>query len=244
MESYIGNLEGEFLADKECRVILSMGCKGSYKTTLMLNYIKAKYRDFHEFHLILPCYRYASDGEQYKFLDLPNVHVYSGYDEMVTKKVFDQAHKLKDKKIFYGIDDATSSGKDMMKDQTLLEIITTSRHLKLNLWMCLHAAKKIMSTAMRANIDYLFVHKMQNAKVFETIFEEFTSMKLQNMQQFKDIYNSQEKKLLLIDGVHEMIDPAVSQWSLFKGEMPSQISQKPAAKKSVAVKPAFGLKLF
>ena len=238
---YIKNCEEEFLNDNECRVTLSMGCKGSFKTTMMLNYIKCMYNKYFEFHLILPCYRYASNGEQYKFLqDLPNVFIYDKFDELVTMKIYKIAQKYKDKKIFFAIDDGTSAGKDMMKDETLLEIITTSRHLKLNLWMCLHAAKRVMSTAIRANVDYLFVHKIQNSLIFECIYEEYVSMKLgrKNIDQFRNLYNKNEIKLVLIDNVHDLIDIDVSFWKLFLGEIPSTIDfkEKSNDKKKAPVK--------
>ena len=61
-------IENDFLDDKECRFVVSIGSKGSGKTTMLLNYIKRNYNKFTEFHLVLPQYKHANNGDQYRFL--------------------------------------------------------------------------------------------------------------------------------------------------------------------------------
>ena len=232
--------EDIFMSDKEHRVVVSIGSKGSYKTTLMLNYIKIKYKNYDEFHLVLPAYKTASNGEQYAFLkQLKNVYIYDKYNELVSQSV--SKHVNGKRNIFYGIDDATSSGIDISKDQTLLHLITTTRHSHCQIWLCLHACRRSLCVPIRSNIDYLFLHSISNAKVLEAVYEEFASIKM-SKQEFYKLYNERETKIIIfiLKPGGNIIDNSVPDWKLFNYKEPIKVeTQKPLSNNVIQSKKGF-----
>ncbi len=60
------DIEKDFLSDllKNDRVILAIGCKGSGKTTLMLNFVKfTMYKNmYNQYYLCLPSYEYEQNN--------------------------------------------------------------------------------------------------------------------------------------------------------------------------------------
>lgn len=209
------NTELDFLDDDTHRIILSLGSKGSGKTHMMINYLKYALmtNKYAEYHLVLPAYKNEKDG-QYEFLKgMKNVYIYNTYNPKI-------CGRIKKPNTLFIIDDATSNGLDIKKDMNLMRIITTSRHMKIQLWLIFHAVRSIMSVPVRANIDYLFVHKTTNRKLLEAIYEEYFSMypEFDREQTFINFYHEnvlmQEYNALFLNLVKGHYDTNVNQWNL------------------------------
>ena len=205
------NTEQDFLEDDTHRIILSLGSKGSGKTHMMINYLKWALMNmkYAEYHLVLPAYKNEKDG-QYGFLKgMKNVFIYNTYNPKICSRI-------KKPNTLFIIDDATSNGLDIKKDMNLMKIITTSRHCKIQLWLIFHAVRSIMSVPVRANIDYLFVHKTTNRKLLEAIFSMYPEFDRE--QTFINFYHetvlSQQYNALFLNLVKGQYDTNVNQWQL------------------------------
>lgn len=161
------------------RVVLSIGTKGSGKTYLMLNFLKyaLKNKLFQRYVLVLPAYGFE-ESDSYGFINVkdPNIFVFEGYNEVITKDLMKQQKNEKTrKKTLFIIDDA--SGENVWRlDASLQKMITVVRHLHITLWIIVHSASGILSPFLRQQCDILLLSKMTNTKLLENIWEEYLSM--------------------------------------------------------------------
>ena len=215
MENTITNLE-------EDRFIVSIGCKGSGKTTLLLNFIKKNYVKYDMIFLFLPAFSNESTGK-YNFLEqYPNVFIQTGE---LTATFIDFVYNTcqsGNHRIFLGIDDATGYGEILSQNQTLKQMITTTRHIKCTIWVCIHASKKILAPAFRSNIDYLFIHNISNSKLLNDIYDEFFSRKVNKNDFFGMI---DRKGIWTLTGINlinknEDIDFNVADWKIMTEDLP------------------------
>jgi hypothetical protein len=170
-------MEDQFLNDNETRCIVSIGSKGSGKTTTLINYLDYCFKNnkFSHYYLCIPEIDRAKGGTQYSFIKKnKKCTIYTKYNPTVTMQVMKKATGKE--KILFVIEDATQYGKLLKEDQNLLQMMTTSRHIKCQVWLILHATRNVMSVAVRSNIDYLFVNKITNRKLLEAIWEEYFSL--------------------------------------------------------------------
>lgn len=237
-------LEKKFINDEDERVIISMGAKGSGKTTILLNFIKYIHKKnwYSEFHLVIPSFNKSKlvDGsDQYGFLrGMKNMFIYTQYDSLISDIVLKKCDGKK--RIFYGIDDATSKGLDLIKDQSLLHLITTSRANKCKIWLCVHGSKKILSPIIRANIDYLFIHKISNKKLLEAIFEEWFSMIFNDFKDFLNFYNEKlniRYNSVLLSCYHNLIDSDVKDWKINNSDDDNTTQQSNITNNKITVTP-------
>jgi len=161
-------------------VILSIGCKGSGKSFLLLKFLKfaIEHDIYDRYILVLPMFT-MEQNDSYDFLN-PNdekFYIFESYNEVITKELLRKQESNKDKKMkcFFAIDDA--SGEQVFKiDDSLRHMITSIRHYNISLWMILHACSGILSPFIRQNCDILFLSKIVNHKLLRNIYEEFLSL--------------------------------------------------------------------
>lgn len=163
-------------------VVLSIGTKGSGKTYLMLKYLKFAFQNnlYEKYVLVLPMFN-MEQNDSYSFIDAnqKNIFVFDTYNEVIASQLYKEQEKAGAKgskpKTLFCIDDA--SGEDVkIIDHSLKRLITNIRHTNTALWMCVHSASGILSPFIRQQTDILFLSKIGNARLLESIWEEFLSL--------------------------------------------------------------------
>ena len=172
-------IEHEFIAGDTDWITLSLGGKGAGKTFALLAAVRMWLRHgrYTQYHLVLPNYAAEQDG-QYGFLKehADRVFIYDRYGDVVANRVIaHQEGKKRDGSVFLAVDDATSQ-LDIFSSEPLRRIATESRHLGISLWLCAHAAKRVLGPVWRANVDNLLLYRLSNASVLKSIWEEWLSM--------------------------------------------------------------------
>jgi GTPase SAR1 family protein len=212
---------------QSCRTILSIGVPGAGKTFTMLECLKQwyEYGMFDEYILILPTYEYEQN-DSYAFLrDYgENVTIYDSYDPIIGERLLKQqkaaySHGKKKgerKKVFIGIDDSTHQKTSLMKDPSLIEIVTMSRHLRCNTWLIMHACKDIIPRKVRAQIAFIFIYDI-SPSLLESVYEEYVNDS--DFRRFSDFeeywYNEVEDldhKCLMFDNINKEYSNAVNEW--------------------------------
>lgn len=215
-----GDLEKFFIDDtyENGRFFLSIGTKGSGKTYLMVSYLKyVLYFDIFDYiHFVCPSYL-GEQSKSYDFLkNQKQVNIYPHYHEKISKRV--DKDRKKGRTLFL-IDDASG---ELLKniDNTLIQLITTTRHFKgLNIWIAVHSCKKILTPIIRQNIDYLFIYKIVNGLLVKDLYDEYFSMTYDNFKEFKNVFSQlmEEKyNCLLYTNHNEYMDNNVKNWKLLK----------------------------
>lgn len=239
-------MENTFLTDNDCRVILSIGSKGSFKTTLLLNYIRyaLAMNLYDRYFLVLP--QFHNKSGQYEFLSkYKQMTIYNNYTQRVSNDVLKNCNgKIK---VFFAVDDATSKGLEISKDMKLLHILSTTRHLNCQVWLLLHASRRVLSVPIRSLVDYMFIHKVSNRKLLESLWEEFLSMKDEffEFKKFSSYYNNilnSDCPILFLDFVRNSYEH-INRWEYVNNYIPQQKTQenKVVEKKEENIKKKFSL---
>ena len=215
--------EQPFLDDitKNGRFILSIGSKGSGKTYLMMAVLKycLQHNIYDAIHFVCPSY----DGEQngsYNFIEnQKHVQIYQHYNETVSKKVDVSRRK---KTTLFLLDDA--SGELLSNiDNTLCQLITTTRHFKgCTIYLCVHSCKKILTPLIRQNIDHLFIYKIINMKLLNDLYDEYFSQFNDKFRDFKSnylIWTKQKYSCIHFSMHDDGIDIDVKNWNILKNQI-------------------------
>ena len=207
---------------KDDRFIVSIGGKGSGKSSLLLSFIKQNYHLYDMIFLFLPAFGNETDNKYAFMNDYPNIFIQTG---LLTNTFINFVHSACQGtyRVFFGIDDATGYGDIISSSDILRQMITTTRHIKCTIWMCIHASKKILAPAFRSNIDYLFIHHLSNQKLTDDLYDEFFSKKV-NKQVFYDMIDRNGVfPLTGIDLIHkdERIDFDVATWKMMSEDLPN-----------------------
>lgn len=219
-ENIVRNHEDLFLEDMEIgRFTIAIGSKGSGKSYLMTSYLKhALYQDIYKnVHIVLPVGIKGEANNSYEFLkNQKHVQVYPHYSEAVSKRVDSDRKKAP---TLYIIDDA--SGELLHNiDNTLIHLITTTRHFKkCSIWVCVHSAKRILTPLIRQNCDNIFIYRIINMKLLQDFYDEYFSMLFESFKDFKQFYTNatREKNTSLHFSLHmDGIDPYVRDWNINK----------------------------
>lgn len=201
------------------RCTLVFGNKGSGKTFLFLNILRfliinQKANGYNQFHLVIPSYK-NEQNDSYKFLkDLPNnykknVFIYNKYNDLVTEMVFKKQRGSRsnhehsqgsgnENKCLFLIDDATGSFVESFhkEDNKMTEILTQSRHLRINLVVIGHYLSGAFKPLYRALFDFLFVFNVSNSRLLQTTYQEFLSLITNDTyNEFRKKYNNNIKNI-------------------------------------------------
>lgn len=217
-ENLIKPHEEDFVKDLETgRFVLAIGAKASGKSYLMTSYLKnaLKNETYENVHIVLPIGIKGEANNSYQFLEnQKHVLVYPHYVENVAKRV--DADRKKGKTLFI-IDDASG---ELLKniDNTLIQLITTTRHYKgCTIWICVHSAKKVLTPLIRQNLDSLFIYRIINMKLLQDMYDEYFSMLFDSFIDFKAFYTqiTEEKNTCIHFSLHlDGIDPFVKEWRI------------------------------
>jgi len=218
MDNIIQNHEEGFIEDLEVgRFVIAIGSKGSGKSYLMTSYLKhvLLHNTFKNIHMVLPIGIHGEANNSYSFLeDQKHVQVYPHYTEAVAKRV--DSDRKKGTTLFI-LDDA--SGELLHNiDNTLIQLITTTRHFKkCTIWVCVHSAKRILTPIVRQNLDHLFIYRIINMKLLQDFYDEYFSMLFDDFKQFKQFYleATREKNSSIHFSLHmNGIDIDVKNWRM------------------------------
>jgi hypothetical protein len=215
---------------QSCRTILSIGVPGAGKTFTMLECLKAwyKYGMFDEYILILPTYKYEQN-DSYAFIEEygDNVTIYDQYVAKIGEDLLKQqkAAYSKDgkkkkgaraKTIFFGIDDSTHQGESLMKDKSMIEIATTSRHIHVHTHLIMHAAKDVIPPKVRNQIAFVFIYDV-SPQLLEVIYKEYVKdPDFKKFAAFEEYWYENvedlDHKCLLLDNLNKEYSNTVNEW--------------------------------
>ena len=217
--------------------ILSIGAKSSGKTYLMMAVLKYCLQNniYEAIHFVCPSY----EGEQnnsYDFIkNQMHIQIYQHYNEGVSKKIDISRRK---KKTLFLLDDASGELLNNL-DNTLMQLITTTRHFKgCTIYLACHSCKKILTPLIRQQVDSLFIYKIINMKLLNDLYDEYFSQFKDKFRDFKTDYLSwtKEKYSCIHFSLHdEGIDVNVKNWNIIsnqaEGFKPTQALKTITAKK-------------
>jgi hypothetical protein len=238
--------EKEFIEDlKIGRFVLAIGSKGSGKSYLLTSYMKKALQEgtYKNVHFVCPVSIKGEASNSYSFLEnQKHVLIYPHYTEAVSKRV--DADRKKEKTLFV-IDDASG---ELLKniDNTLIQLITTTRHYKgLTIWICVHSAKRILLPVIRQNLDHIFIYKIINMNLLRDLYDEYFSMMINPFDEFKNFYleATQEKNSCIHFSLHQDgIDIDVKNWNMNhdKDKITLKPTQNTHKKKKEEEKPKTG----
>jgi hypothetical protein len=229
------SLEDEFMSKIVGTNILTIGTTESGKTYLCIKilYRLLEEKKYDQYHLVLPHYK-TEMNNSYAFLKQfkQHVYIYNKYDDIIV----DRINSIKDKQsIFFLIDDATGY---IDNSQTKLQQLMTGNrhgeHGKSTIWIIGHGAK-IAKRNLRNVVKYIFITTILNRKVLYDIYEEFLSMKYENVKEgWLQFYNNYQESLnekyhqlcisLINNGIIN-IDYNVNKWKILN--IDTKTKQKP-----------------
>lgn len=237
------SLENEFLNDMKDvgRFVCTIGAKGGGKSFTMLAYLKWAIQNnlYEKYHLVLPMYHLEAN-DSYSFLkDQKQCLIYESFHTKITQRVLTDRVKFK---VLFIIDDSTSELTDNI-DKNFIKLLTTTRHGNkgVTIWLIFHASKKVMSPAIRMQIDWLLLTNMNNMKLLEDIYIEFLGRYFERFRDFKQFYDQaiSEKHNSIIFGTQQKgIDTNVKNWNLLNSEydlQPTKATPKPKPKESTVI---------
>ena len=187
------------------------GKAGSGKTSLVINSLRAKkenrvYRKvFDKIILVMPKNSRASLKDN-PLDDLPSDQVFDSMGPDVINKIeeiredFDEQDKKKKKKRnrrqLLIMDDVTAYLKD--NTQTLVELATNRRHLKLSIILMVQFLRSI-PRPVRLQVTHLTFFKPANELETKTVYEEFINMDKDKFQEMTRFIFNEPHDFLMID---------------------------------------------
>lgn len=186
-------LEKNFLQPPDHQISFVIGARNSGKTYLLLMLLDFyyHYNVFSQFHLILPSYKKAMDKKtgklQYERLaKRKNTYIYTQYNDGILKYI--KKHKKQKDEVLFVFDDSTMSGKDICDDETFQKFIFEARHEHISMIIVTHALRKILSRAIRDNVDNWFFLKMNNKRLRQDLYEEYLNLYFENEKELEKAY--------------------------------------------------------
>jgi len=157
-----------------CRTIVSIGKPHMGKSYIALNSVKEwlKMNAFDHYYMVLPNIN-IEQNNSYDFLKRENnVTIFTSYHPKIGERLIEEQMNNKHRKIFFMMDDSTKEKDVTFNDKSLLDIATSSRHLRIHTWLIVHAAKAVFKPAVRMQIQFIFIYKVSYS-LLETIFKEY-----------------------------------------------------------------------
>lgn len=168
------------------KMILSIGNKGSGKTTTLLNYLKLAFENnfFDCYFLILPVFEHEIN-DSYRFIKehkgKEQIYIFNEWD---TDIILDKIKDKKFEKSFICVDDSTGHFNAFIQDLELIKFISTMRHFNCSMWVITHSIRRNLPTTMRALIDILLIYKTSSKLSLEIIFDEYLSLMFNNLKEW------------------------------------------------------------
>jgi hypothetical protein len=196
MDNTKDNTEINFMNEMKstARVYILIGAKGSGKSFFINSFLKYSMNtNLHQYYyLVIPAYTFEQYNSYSYLKGKKNVKIYNKYKEIVGRDVLENMEKDHNKsRSCFIIDDATGFINSNNPDEHLKYMITTSRHLNCDIILCVHGTKAVLSSVIKANVDFLFLFKIINSKLLEVIYEEYIKILgcFYNKDEFINYYN-------------------------------------------------------
>jgi hypothetical protein len=224
-ESILCNCEDEFFNEIKNKhtLMCSVGVKHSGKTLLMGSIFRYLIENnfYDKFHLVASNFQNEQKGSyEAMFKNIPdkklkNITVYEKYSDQILENILkDTKHR---KLILF--DDASSTT-DLFKNGELLKKLTFESRHKFNcsIWFVVHSIKGILSTWLRSNVEFWFIHRITNINLYKALWEEFLSIQIPKFKDFQkfikdEFLNSSEFPSLLFWSDKQKIDIDIFLWS-------------------------------
>ena len=167
------------------RIHLLTGIKQSGKSYMLMQWIKyaMSLKRFSHYYLMLPGFLTEAD-DQYAWLkSFSCVTIFTKYSPKIIEMI--RKDNKPGSKCFC-LDDSTNYGSEFKTDPSFLELVTTSRHMKISMVLVVHSLKSILSTGIRNNIDNIFMFKITNENLLKTVSEEYLSALTKDFKNYKE----------------------------------------------------------
>jgi hypothetical protein len=181
----MSEMEKAFLEQlRKNTLMLQVGCRCSGKTvwaSSLLRYLMTEDNQFGEFHLVLPTYESGQTGGTFDWLDeLPakvksRIVIYCEFSTLIVERIIEASSKDDVHRFLY-CDDATSETQLFSNDAVLKAVATKARHYRISILLCFHFLKKQLSTLLRNQCEWIFLHRVTDGTLCEHIHEEAMSM--------------------------------------------------------------------
>lgn len=210
------DLKQDFVDDLEYGgFVISSSIRGSGKTTFALGVIMEllKRNVIKNYIFILPSNKIERSGK-YQFLNewILKQRKKGVIDKDVTittmtmlsplllcalaEKQFAKPEELRQVLVFS--DDATQFVKILHSRENveLLTVVSLARHLRVSWWMLVHDLLPIVSSTIRANVNYFIFYDIASGKVLDDVFDLYFRVKMQNLAEQNGDPNDKTLKLV------------------------------------------------
>ena len=216
---------------ESCRPIVSIGQPGAGKSYTMLKCVEFWHEmdTFAEYNFVLPAYN-IEQNNSYEYLnEVQNCNIFNFYHSKIASSIMEKQEKLikklkkenKDRekflpRIFLCVDDSTFQRSSLMKDLSLVQLVTMSRHYNVHVWLLMHVGKNVIPPSVRNQMMYVFVYDIKPQQI-KIIYDEYVSNPdFKNFKEFEDYWFDKieplEYKCLLLDTLHKQYSPHVNHW--------------------------------
>lgn len=135
---------------------------------------------------------------------IPRILIHKEYSSKILQDVFKRQEKAKqenwkNKYFFVVMDDCISDANAWKKDKSIKEIFFNGRHYKI-LYILSTQDPMAITPGLRGNIDYIFIHKTNNKKVMNQIFDNYAGI-FDSFTTFKYFLEkcTQDNRVMVID---------------------------------------------
>lgn len=179
-----------YLLEKTDFITVLMGTKGGGKTHTLLRilYCHDVVGRYQEIHFCCPHYEDEQNGS-YKCLDnfKTKIIIHPKYTDALGQQLLEQQRRKTKGSIALVIDDGTSQ--NLFHDKSLINFATTSRHVRISLFLVVHADKSVLPSILRKNVDYWFIFYAQTP-VLKSVYEEVCSRLFPSFAAFDQFFRT------------------------------------------------------
>lgn len=229
------DLKRQLCDRSQAPIVLALGIKGggkTYKLNQMIRWCMAN-ECYDVYFLILPVYKFEAD-DSYAYLKdkritgKAKVFVAPEYGNQLSTSIMSRKDDENSPRIMIWLDDlAAGAYSRLVEDEAFVALISIARHKKVSIVICYHSLtsggpRGVLNPFVRANITHLFLYKLTNTKLLESIYEEFLSLvpEFKNFNDFKRRFvehtfvntESEKYKSLCIALQHSQVDWNLKEW--------------------------------
>ncbi len=119
---------------------------------------------------------------------IPPILIYKEYTSKILQTIYERQEKAqkerwKDYRFFIVMDDCISDASTWKKDKMIKRMFFEGRHFKI-LYILSTQDPMAISPGLRGNVDYIIIHRTNNKRVLQQIYENYAGF-FDNLNQFK-----------------------------------------------------------